>query len=330
VSTGGRRRRATTAARKAQDRRPRRQATAPGRDLAPPSASRRNRRSRATAPKPPRRGLALPASLSARPLLRAGLLLVEVVALILLVSQPAFAAAQVEVNGARHLSRQHILDRAGLSAGTSIFMISTTTAEGELAGDPYIRSATVRALLPNQVRVDVTEWEAVALVTRGNARYLVNEQGNVLTTTTDGAVGANPGQPHIPIVEEDDGGLSPGHRAVNARLLTDLDHMQATFPTAFKLTVSQFRIQAGGQLVVETTGGPRILFGQMVTDEQIDSLDPKLATLKSLSGSVDLGHSGLDYVNLENPNAPAVHALPSPSPSPRPSPRPAASPTKKP
>jgi hypothetical protein len=64
----------------------------------------------------------------------------------------------------------------------------------------------------------------------------------------------------------------------------------------------------------------------MVTDEQIDSLDPKLAALKSLSGQVDLAHSRLDYITLENPNAPATHTIPSPLPSPRPS----AAPTKKP
>ncbi|MDQ6919731.1 MAG: cell division protein FtsQ/DivIB, partial [Candidatus Dormibacteraeota bacterium] len=194
------------------------------------------------------------------------------------------------------------------------------------SGDPYIRSVTVRTQLPNHVRVEVTEWEAMALVGRGNARYLVNQQGNVLAPTTETGVGGNPGQPRVAITEDDASVLAAGQNAINGRLLADLDHMLSTFPSAYKLTISGFRVQPGGQLVVETTGGPRILFGQMVTDEQIDSLDAKLAALKSLSGQVDLGHSNLDYVTLENPNAPATHTIPSPSPSPKPS----ASPTKKP
>jgi cell division septal protein FtsQ len=258
--------------------------------------------------------------------LRAAILLLEVVCLFVLVNQPVFASTQVEVSGAKHLSRQHILDRAGLSPGTSIFLVSTSAAQSELAGDPYVRSATVRTQLPNQVRIEVTEWEPLALVTRGNARYLLNEQGNVLTATTDVGLGRNPGQPRVPITEEDTAALAPGQSAINSRLVVDLDQMQSTFPSAYGLTVARFVIQSGGQLVVETTGGPRILFGQMVTPEQIDSLDAKLAALKSLSSQVDLGHSNLDYVTLENPNAPATHSIPSPSPSPKPS----ASPTKKP
>ncbi|HEV3235155.1 MAG TPA: FtsQ-type POTRA domain-containing protein [Candidatus Dormibacteraeota bacterium] len=318
MSTGGGRRRSPAGRRSAGG----------GRDLAPPTEHRRGRgaprRSRSSGAGA---GLSLPTvTLSPRAVLRAAILLLEVVCLFVLVNQPVFASTQVEVSGAKHLSRQHILDRAGLSPGTSIFLVSTSAAQSELAGDPYVRSATVRTQLPNQVRIEVTEWEPLALVTRGNARYLLNEQGNVLTATTDVGLGRNPGQPRVPITEEDTAALAPGQSAINSRLVVDLDQMQSTFPSAYGLTVARFVIQSGGQLVVETTGGPRILFGQMVTPEQIDSLDAKLAALKSLSSQVDLGHSNLDYVTLENPNAPATHSIPSPSPSPKPS----ASPTKKP
>jgi cell division septal protein FtsQ len=305
----------------------RRARTVPGRprDVAPPQARSRGR-ARTTASRPAGR-LALPAiALPVRPAVRVAILALEVAGMLLLLNQPAFAAQHIEVNGTKHLTREHILDRAGLSPGTSIFMISTTTAESELAGDPYIRTVSVRTQLPNQVTIQVTEWEAVALVTRGQDHYLLNQEGNVLGVSTDAATGNGPGQPHLPITQEVQAGLKPGQNAVKSRLLTDLDHMQSTFPAAYGLSVGRFLIQAGGQLVVETTAGPRILFGQMVTDEQIDSLDAKLAALKSLSGQVDLPHSRLDYITLENPNAPATHTIPSPSASSAPS----VAPTKKP
>jgi cell division septal protein FtsQ len=329
MSLRGRRRR-TPAGRGVAARRAR-SGAARGRDLAPPREHGRDRapgRSRAKTAAPGlARRLALPSiALPARPAVRIAILVLEVVGMTLLVNQPAFAAQRIDVNGAKHLTRGHILDRAGLSTGTSIFMISTSAAESKLAGDPYVRTVSVRTQLPNQVTIQVTEWEAVALVTQGQDHYLLNQEGNVLGVGTDAGTDGGSGQPRLAITQEVQGGLKPGQNAIKSRLLADLDHMQATFPAAYGLAVNRFVVQAGGQMVVETTGGPRILFGQMVTDEQIDSLDPKLAALKSLSGQVDLAHSRLDYITLENPNAPATHTIPSPLPSPRPS----AAPTKKP
>lgn len=257
---------------------------------------------------------------SGRRLARVAILAAEVLGLLALVNHPAFASGEIQVNGLRHLTRQHVLDRAGLGAGTSIFTISSTLAEAELMGDPYIRGVAVRTRLPNQVSVDITEWEAIALLTRGPDHYLLNPQGGVMGPTLDSVPGKDPGQPRIPLVQEGAGSLKAGDSAINPRLLTDIDNMLKTFPAAYGLTVTRFVIQPGGQLVVETTPGPRILFGQMVTDEQIDSLDAKLASLKSLSGRVDLAHSKLDYVTLENASAPATRSIPSPSPSPAPSP----------
>ena len=66
-------------------------------------------------------------------------------------------------------------------------------------------------------------------------------------------------------------------------------------------------------------GEPGLLDMPGVTPEQVGSLESKLASLKALSGKVDLAHSRLDYVNLMNQNQPVTHAIPSPSPSPRPS-----------
>jgi hypothetical protein len=102
--------------------------------------------------------------------------------------------------------------------------------------------------------------------------------------------------------------------------------MATSFPSAYGLTVQSFSFDSNQKLTVNTAGGPRILFGQMATDEQIDSLDGKLGSLKSLRSKIDLANSKLDYIDVENPAAVTTRALPSPSPSPAPS----ASPSRKP
>jgi hypothetical protein len=60
----------------------------------------------------------------------------------------------------------------------------------------------------------------------------------------------------------------------------------------------------------------------MATDEQIDSLDAKLGSLRSLRAKIDLANAKLDYIDLENPAAVTTRAVPSPTPSAAPSPSP--------
>lgn len=250
------------------------------------------------------------------------LLLVELAALPVLLNQPGLAARRIEVTGLRHLSRQQVLDLAGFGDAGSIFLVTPDRAESELRGDPYVRSVSVRATLPDRVVIDLVEWEPLAVVTRAGDRYLLNPEGSVLGRAGAISTGRGGGQPHVAVTMESGGPLRVGEKAVSGRLLDDLVRMQAIFSQAYRLTVSRFVLLADQQLVVETAGGPRILFGQMVTEEQIDSLEAKLGALKSLSQKVDLAHSKLDYVNLMNPGAPVTHAIPSPSPSANPSPSP--------
>jgi hypothetical protein len=120
---------------------------------------------------------------------------------------------------------------------------------------------------------------------------------------------------------------------MSARLLLDLDHIRAAFPGSYHLTITSFELSAAPerQLTAVTAKGPRILFGQMITDEQIDTLDAKLAALNALGAQVTLSGGCFDSINLMNPNSPTTHCpSPSPAPSPTPgrtAPKPKASPT---
>jgi len=44
----------------------------------------------------------------------------------------------------------------------------------------------------------------------------------------------------------------------------------------------------------------------MVTADDRASLEPKLAALRALSSRIDLASAPIQYINLENPRAPAV------------------------
>jgi cell division septal protein FtsQ len=258
---------------------------------------------------------------------RALVLAAELAVLLALVNSPVLAAKSVSVTGNRQLSRQQVLGRAGLSGNPSLLLISTDAAEEMLLANPYVRSVSVRTSLPDEVEVEILEWEPLAVLSRGRTFYLLNSEGAVLGTAAASVrTGNGPGQPRIAIAWDAPGLLRAGQNALPGRLVQDLDRMATSFPSVYGLTVQSFSFDSNQKLTVNTAGGPRILFGQMATDEQIDSLDGKLGSLKSLRSKIDLANSKLDYIDVENPAAVTTRALPSPSPSPAPS----ASPSRKP
>ena len=297
-----------------QRRRP--QARGVGRDLSPRRQSARRGRAggarRAPTPRPRRAALGVLGSLT-RPAARAAILLAELLAVVVLANHPAFAARKIDVNGLKHLNRSQVLRLAGLGPNSRMLLLSTGQLEAAVGHDPYVRSVSARASLPDSVTLDVTEWEAAALLVTPSAHQLLSPAGTVLGPAAE--------TPPPLVVNIDEKPPLPGSRVMPARLLADLEHMRAAFPGAYGLVITAFDLGADQQLTAETDG-PRILFGQMATDEQIDSLDPKLASLKALRGRIDLKGSKLDYINLQNPGAPVTHGLPSPLPSPTPTAKP--------
>ena len=301
-------------------------------DLSPRNTRRRGvtaRARRRATPPPAGRGGFNPAHLLAglagswtKPGLRVLMLCVEVGAAVLLVTNPAFAASQVDVSGVHHLTRAAVLHRTGLNGGTNVFLVTPENAESALRNDPYVKSVSVSTALPGRIEISVEEWEPLGLVHRAGGDYLLNAEGTVLSPADGVVVGPAAGQPHVELTWAANGPLRAGDHAVSGLLLQDLQRIQDAFPAAYGLTVKAIDLTADQQLTLETREGPRVLFGQMVTPEQVSSLEAKLASLKALSGKVDLAHSKLDYVNLMNQNQPVTHAIPSPSPSPKPSPTP--------
>jgi cell division septal protein FtsQ len=293
----------------------------PPRDLNPRITRRRStsdriRRSPRSAPQPPRR---LELRKFARPALRVAILAGELAVVAALVASPALAARQVSIAGNKHLSREQVLSRTGLARRPPMLTLTTDDAVADLLSNPYVRTVSVRTTLPDRVEVELVEWEPLAVVSRAGGFYVLNAEGTVLGAVASAAAGG-PGQPRVAVTWESKTPLRAGQLALPGRLVVDLDAMRSAFPAAYGLTISGFSLDSNQKLTANTAAGPRILFGQMATDEQIDSLDAKLASLKSLRAKVDLVNSKLDYIDLENPAAVTTRGLPSPSPSAVPSP----------
>jgi cell division protein FtsQ len=90
------------------------------------------------------------------------------------------AASSIQVLGNSQVTRPELLSVFGSDIGRNIFHVPLTERRAELEQLPWVEHATVMRLLPNQLRVAVSERVPVAFVRAGNQIGLVDKQGVLL------------------------------------------------------------------------------------------------------------------------------------------------------
>ncbi|MDE1160968.1 MAG: FtsQ-type POTRA domain-containing protein [Acidobacteriaceae bacterium] len=112
-------------------------------------------------------------------------------------------SSDIEISGNEHLTRSQLLSVFGSDLERNIFKVPLTERRADLERLPWIQHATVMRLLPNHLRVSVTERTPVAFVRQGTQIGLVDESGVLLDMPQDAA-----GDPHysFPVLT----GLNPG------------------------------------------------------------------------------------------------------------------------
>jgi cell division septal protein FtsQ len=255
------------------------------------------KRRRRTAPAP-----AKPAA-SARgwtwALVQIGVLGGEIFAALFLLAQPGFRPRHVEVVGTSHLTAAQVTDALDLPGDRNIFFLNQAELAQRLQALPWVRSASVNLALPDRVSVKVAEWTPSAVLQVGETTYYLNDLGEVL----DPAVEAR----SLPVINRPDlGSVRAGQHAVGSDLLPMLLQLHAGFTSAFKISVMSFALDRREVLTAQTDRGWTIIFGQMVTADDRATLEPKVAALRALSSRIDLTSAPIQYINLENPRAPAV------------------------
>jgi POTRA domain, FtsQ-type/Cell division protein FtsQ len=232
-------------------------------------------------------------------LLQIAVLGVEIFAVLFLLAQPGFRPRHVEVAGTSHLTAAQVAGALDLPADRNIFFLSQTELEQRLQALPWVRSASVNLTLPDRVSVKVTEWTPSAVLQVGETTYYLNDLGEVLDPAAEAG--------SLPVINRSDfGPVRSGRHAVGSDLLPMLLQLRAGFASAFKISVMSFQLDRHEVLSAQTDRGWTIIFGQMVTSDDRATLEPKLAALRALSSRIDLASAPLQYINLENPGAPAV------------------------
>ncbi|PID40129.1 MAG: hypothetical protein CR984_04815 [Proteobacteria bacterium] len=91
-----------------------------------------------------------------------------------------FRVRHLSVSGQQHLTRQQILDMAGVDAQSNLLSVNLTEARKRLLADPWIAAATVRREIPSGLHIHIREERPLAIVTLDEgSEVLINAAGKV-------------------------------------------------------------------------------------------------------------------------------------------------------
>ena len=89
-------------------------------------------------------------------------------------------AEQIEVSGNRIVSREAVLQQFLRDRNRSVVSIPLDKRRSELEQIPWVETASVQRILPNHLRVELTERTPIAFLKNGNELALVDAQGVIL------------------------------------------------------------------------------------------------------------------------------------------------------
>jgi len=87
---------------------------------------------------------------------------------------------QIEVSGNRIVSREAVLQQFVQDRSRSVLRVPLDVRRSEIERISWVESATVQRILPNRLRVELTERTPVAFVRNGNELALIDAHGVIL------------------------------------------------------------------------------------------------------------------------------------------------------
>ena len=99
------------------------------------------------------------------------------------IASPRFAVREIRVGPTEHVTREQLLELAGVAPGDRLLSIDTDAVAARVASHPWVAAARVRRELPSMLVIDVSERRAVAAALMGGL-YLVDENGRPFKRAT--------------------------------------------------------------------------------------------------------------------------------------------------
>jgi cell division protein FtsQ len=87
---------------------------------------------------------------------------------------------QIELNGNHNVAREAVLQQFVPDRNRSVLLVPLDTRRGEIEKISWVESASVQRILPNRIRVELTERTPIAFLRNGNVLALIDAHGVIL------------------------------------------------------------------------------------------------------------------------------------------------------
>jgi cell division protein FtsQ len=96
------------------------------------------------------------------------------------------SADQIEIQGGRYVSRDAITEKFSADLGRSVVRVPLEDRRNAIESLPWVEQAGVQRVLPNKIRVEITERAPVAFLRTSGDLSLVDAHGMILERPADG------------------------------------------------------------------------------------------------------------------------------------------------
>jgi cell division protein FtsQ len=204
--------------------------------------------------------------------------------LALSVSWPALTVRTVSVSGNQRLSKGEVLALLDGLDGHSLLTLDIERWRGQLRQSLWVADADLRRLLPDTVRVEITEKRPVGIARLRGELFLIDATGSIIDDYTP-----NYADIDLPLVYGLDvargGALMVDERraALASRLLTDLQEHPGLLDRVSQIDVSDAR----NAVVVLVGDTVNVRLGTEKFVERIESYIELAETLRERAGDID-------------------------------------------
>lgn len=226
---------------------------------------------------------------------------------------PEYNVASVEVKTDGPLTREQILESAGVREGRNIFSINIAKSRKGLLGLAQVEHAEVGRVLPNKITIDVAERKPVAWVARKVEEdptaymkgFLIDRKGVLMRTTSMTAESFR--LPVISGVMTEN--FEDGETADTPEIRAALDLLRLTAEGSTRLQVRSIDVSKGYCMVVTDERRAQITF-------KLEEINEQLERLAKYLDQIDASKRELQTVNLMVARNTPVTFRPPPEPEP--------------
>lgn len=114
------------------------------------------------------------------------------IAIIVYLQSPLSEIRSIEVNGNVFLTDEYIIDESGLTEGSNIWSMNSSSAAAQIEDDPVIEQASITRSFPRTVEIEVEEQPVLGYVQDGREYYPVLADGQVIQQNTQDSLSNAP------------------------------------------------------------------------------------------------------------------------------------------